>query len=227
MSIARMLARVPLFDKLTDDQLQRLEAHITSRYYRENEPVFRRGEDGETLYIINSGRVKIHNISDDGHEIIIAYLPQGEFFGEMSLLDGEGRSADATVIEAGELLMLHRSDFIVCLSRYPQMVSHILSVLGKRIRNANAQLDSLAHHNVTARLARQIVILSQQHGVTTPEGVRIEARLTQQNLASLIGASRESVNKNMKYLRERRLITFRKGTIIVHSIKSLAKMYSI
>ncbi len=194
--------------------------------FRANEAIFHKDDPGQTLYIINSGKVKIHNTSEDGDEVIIAILPEGEIFGELSLLDGKGRSADATALEPTELLILHRDDFLQCLQQSPKMVSHILAVLGARLRQADEQLHSMASLNVSSRVARQLILLAQQHGVKTSHGIRIDLHLTQQNLASLVGATRESVNKSLGYLREKKYISLENQYITILNPNALMRLYS-
>jgi len=227
MSAIRMLARVPLFSTLSEEQLDSLVRHLRQRVFRAGEAIFHKDDPGQTLYIIHSGRVKIHNVREDGNETIIAILPTGEFFGELSLLDGKGRSADATAIEPTELLMLHREDFLRCLQQSAKMVSHILTVLGTRLREADAQLYSITSLNVNGRLARQLMLLARQHGVQTAKGIQIPIRLTQQNLASQIGATRESVNKAMTYFRENNyLLVERTYYITIADPNALMQFYA-
>jgi len=207
VAVSNTLGEILLFSGLTEAELNLIAQRVRQRRYRENEIIFHRDDPGVALYIILSGKVKIHNETVEGGDVIHAVFSDGEFFGELSLLDGAERSADVSTIEATEVLVLTREDLLDCIKMHPQIGINILAVLARRIRNLNEAVKALSSLDVNGRLAMQLLSLARDHGIPEPDGVRIGVRLTQTDMASLTGASRESINKALGRLRRRGLLT--------------------
>jgi CRP/FNR family cyclic AMP-dependent transcriptional regulator len=207
MAILDMLADVPLFSGLQAADLELIAQRLRQRRYRVGEAIFHRDDPGVALYIIVTGKVKVHNETPDGADVMLAVLSTGDFFGEMSLLDGEERSADVSTLEPTEALVLTRDDLLECIRQAPQIAINLLATLAGRLRRTNETIQALSSLDVHGRVAKQLLLLSRQHGVQTPEGVQIGIRLTQTDLAGLVGASRESVNKVLGYFRRRGYLT--------------------
>src|SRR5438876_4198437 len=136
MAITDTLGAIPLFAGLRPPELEALAQRVRQRRYKENEAIFHRDDPGAALYVILSGRVKIHNEGADGTDIIITVFKSGDFFGEISLLDGSERSADATTMEPTELLMLTRGDLEEVIERHPRIAINMLASLATRLRNS-------------------------------------------------------------------------------------------
>jgi CRP/FNR family cyclic AMP-dependent transcriptional regulator len=207
MAILDTLADVPLFSGLQPADLELIAQRVRQRRYRPGEAIFHRDDPGVALYIIVTGKVKVHNETPDGADVMLAVLSTGDFFGEMSLLDGEERSADVSTLEPTEALVLTRDDLLDCIRQAPQIAVNLLATLAGRLRRTNETIQALSSLDVHGRVAKQLLLLSRQHGVETPEGVQIGIRLTQTDLAGLVGASRESVNKVLGYFRRRGYLT--------------------
>ena len=207
MATKDLLAEIPLFEGLSDADLAIIAQRVRQPRYKEGHTVFHRHDPGVALYIIISGKVKIHNETPDGADCIIAILSEGDFFGDLAVIDGEARSADATTLDATELLMLTRDDLHDILERYPRISLHLLVTLAGRLRRTTEVYQAYSSLDVNGRLALQLLRLSEQHGIVTPSGVRIDVRLTQTDLGGLVGASRESVNKVMGYFRRQGYLT--------------------
>ncbi|HTE20948.1 MAG TPA: Crp/Fnr family transcriptional regulator [Armatimonadota bacterium] len=207
MATKDLLADIPLFEGLSDADLAIIAQRVRQPRYKEGHTIFHRDEPGVALYIIVSGKVKIHNETSDGADCIIAILSEGDFFGDQAVIDGEARSADATTLEPTELLMLTRDDLHDILERYPRISLHLLVTLAGRLRRTTEVYQAYSSLDVNGRLALQFLRLSEQHGIVTPAGVRIDLRLTQTDLGALVGASRESVNKVMGYFRRQGYVT--------------------
>jgi CRP/FNR family transcriptional regulator, cyclic AMP receptor protein len=207
MAILDMLADVPLFSGLQAADLELIAQRLRQRRYRVGEAIFHRDDPGVALYIIVSGKVKVHNETPDGADVMLAVLSTGDFFGEMSLLDGEERSADVSTLEPTEALVLTRDDLLDCIRQAPQIAINLLATLAGRLRRTNETIQALSSLDVHGRVAKQLLLLSRQHGIQTPGGVQIGIRLTQTDLAGLVGASRESVNKVLGYFRRRGYLT--------------------
>jgi CRP/FNR family transcriptional regulator, cyclic AMP receptor protein len=207
MAVSNTLGEILLFSGLTEAELNVIAQRVRQRRYRENEIIFHRDDPGVALYIILSGKVKIHNETVEGGDVIHAVFSDWEFFGELSLLDGAERSADVSTIEATEVLVLTREDLLDCIKQHPQIGINILAVLARRIRNLNEAVKALSSLDVNGRLAMQLLSLARDHGIPEREGVKIAVRLTQTDMASLTGASRESINKALGRLRRRGFLT--------------------
>lgn len=194
------LSQVGLFADLDAPTLRGIAAHLRRRAFSAGEVIFHRGDPGEVMYVIRAGKVKIALTSPDGQEVSLALLGPGEYFGELALLDGQPRSADAEALEAAETYWLRRSDFISAVMHHPAIAIQVMTVLARRLRTTDEMVQDLLFLDVHGRVAKKLIDLTQTHGVRTPEGIRIEMRLTQGELAAMVGASRESVNKVMGYL---------------------------
>jgi CRP-like cAMP-binding protein len=215
MAIQELLADIPLFEGLSPNDLEIVAQRIRPRRYRENDTIFHKDDPGVALYVILNGKVKIHNEGPDGSDCIIAILTEGDFFGDLSMIDGGPRSADATTLEASELLMLTRDDLLDILERYPRIMRCLLVTLAGRLRRTTALLVGNTTLDVNGRLAMQLLWLSEQHGRVTPDGYRIDLHLTQTDLGNLVGASRESVNKVLGYFRRKAWVSVEEGNRIV------------
>src|SRR5579884_4021899 len=199
-----LLAATPLFAVLPTEEQNELARSTRMRQYQRGEVIFRKDDPGYTLYVIASGAVKISISSVDGDEIILAIFSAGQFFGEMALFDEQPRSADAEALETTEVLTVQREDLLRVLERRPRMaIVQLLKVLGERIRATDELLQDAAFLDIPARLAKRLLDLAEQHGERVPTGVRINLRLTQQDLASMIGARRENVNRALAYYQSR------------------------
>ncbi len=209
MQLVKALASVPLFSGLSDEQLELVARHLRRRTYGEREVIVRRESPGDALYLLISGKVKVSYLDEDGEgETIIAVLRAGEFFGELSILDGEGRSADVTALEPTDVLVLSADDFRMCMHNVPAIGITLLKELAGRLRRSTSWIRSLSSQDVYGRIAQQLLLLSDTHGIPVDNnGVRIALRLTQNDLAGIVGASRESVNKAMGYFKSKGYIT--------------------
>jgi CRP/FNR family cyclic AMP-dependent transcriptional regulator len=208
MAITDTLAAVPLFAGLRQPELEALAQRMRPRRYKENEALFHRDDPGAAMYVILSGQVKIHNEGADGTDIIIRVFKAGDHFGELSLLDGSDRSADATTMEPTEMLMLTRGDLEATIERNPRIAMNMMASLATRIRVSNVSIESLSALDVKGRVARVLLDLAEEHGEIVDGGTRINVRLTQSELAAHVGASRESVNKEIGKFRKRGIVDY-------------------
>jgi CRP-like cAMP-binding protein len=203
MLLSKALAAVPLFSGLNDEQLEMVSSHLRRRTFNERDVIVRRDSPGDALFILTSGKVKVSYLEDEG-ETIIAVLQAGDFFGELSILDGEGRSADVIAVESSEVLILSAEDFRMCMHAVPAIGITLLRELAGRLRRATGWIRSLSSQDVYGRIAQQLLYLSDSHGSDVENGGRrISLRLTQNDIAGIVGASRESVNKAMGYFKSK------------------------
>lgn len=221
MSPKELLVRSPLFAQLTSAELDRLSALLRRRRYRAGEPIFREGDPGTALYIMESGEVKILLGGSEGKEVVLSLLTRGEFFGELALLDGEPRSADAVATVLTELLVLSREDFLRFLREVPAVAVNMLASLSRRFRRTDRLVHDAAFADVRTRVTRLLLELGETRGKSEQDGVVIGSRLTQGDLAGMVGATRESVNKCLRSLAEQGLVRHERGRLILLNVDRL------
>ena len=210
-----LLRDVPVFAGLEDDDLSRLVLMLTEKHYPKDSVVVSAQDPGDALYVIVNGDAKVSLWSDNGREIILSTLHSGDFFGEMSLIDGEARSANVTVLRDAHILRLARKDFIGVLRRYPAITINVMTELCIRLRRADESIGNLALLDVYGRVARFLLEKAEEEGEDTPEGVIIRKMPTQQHIASRIGTSRETVSRALSEFQRRGLIEQRgKGVLV-------------
>jgi CRP-like cAMP-binding protein len=208
---ASVLSRVPLFADLDQQDLHRLIDELRPRRYRRGETVFVTGDPGTSLCVVSTGRIKLALSSTEGREVILDMLGPGEVFGELALLDGEPRSADAVAVEASELLLLARDAFLRFLRDRPEVAINLLGVLSRRLRRDAQLVQDVAFLDVPGRLARTILRLA-----SSDEGGMLRTpRLTQSDLAAAAGTTRETLNKFLGIFAEQGLIQWDNGRVTV------------
>ncbi len=193
MSVTAVLQRVPLFSQLSPVDLQRVVAVAREKSYPKNSVILFEDDPGDALYVVASGQVKVVLIGDDGREVILSVLGEGDFFGEMSLLDDEPRSAHVIAMEDSDLLVLRREDFEGILTQSPQIALALLRELTRRLRRADEKVGSLVLLDVTGRVARLLLELADDSG-----SEHITRRLTHHTIAQMVGSSRETVSRTMR-----------------------------
>lgn len=222
-SEAVYLKQVPLFAGLEDEDIRELMSVAKRRTFRSGEVIFHREDPGQVLYVIKEGKVKISLISPDGQEISLVVFGKGECFGEFAILDGLPRSADAIAMEKVECYTLQRSDFHKAIMKNPKIAIQVMVVLSKRLRSTDQMVEELIFLDVYGRVAKKLLELADTHGTKVENGIRIDVRLTQQELASMVGSSRESVNKVMGYFTDKNFISTDKHKITLHRIADLKR----
>jgi len=215
--------QVSLFADLADEDIRDLMVVARRRTYRSGEVIFHRDDPGQVLYIVKEGKVKICLISPDGQEITLAVFGKGECFGELTMLDGLPRSADAVAMEKVECYTLQRSDFHKAIIKNPKIAIQVLESMSKRLRTTDQMVEDLIFLDVYGRVAKKLLELADTHGTKVADGTRIDVRLTQQELAAMVGASRESVNKVMGYFTDKNFISTDKHRITLHRITDLKR----
>jgi len=191
-----VLRNVPLFSGLEEQELERLSRVAVRRRAGRGDQVVRSGESADALLILLTGRAKVTNFDEEGREIILAWLGPGEFFGEMGLIDGSARSASVVAVENCELLAIGKQEFQRCMQENFQVAQKLMQILVRRLREADRNIESLALLDVYGRVARLLLDLSEEE-----EGKRlVKKKISKQDMARMIGASREMVSKVMRDL---------------------------
>jgi CRP-like cAMP-binding protein len=191
------LARAWVFEGLATDELAQLAALSRTRVLKPRDTIVEKGEPARQLYVLLRGRAKVATRGADGTDTGLNVLGPGEVFGEIGMLDGQPRSATVTTLEECELAVLEADAFRGFLAAHPPVASKLLGVLAARVRELSSRLEDRASLEVPARLAKQLLWLAENHGAPAGAGAHIALRLSQQELGDLIGATRESVNKQL------------------------------
>jgi CRP-like cAMP-binding protein len=208
---------VALFRDLPEPELQTLSQQVVHKHYARNEIIFSQGDAGDGLYIVDSGHVSISRQNPDGDELIFGVYEPGEYFGELALFDTEPRSATAIAIDDCAVLFLGRSTFRSFIQAHPAALLTCLEVIVAQLRRCTDIADEIALLDVRTRLARRLLRLAQQGIVETQGGEKPDAsfRITQQHLANMMGATRESVNKHLNSLVDEGLVRLERGHILI------------
>lgn len=206
-----LLRNVPLFSVLPESQLALLTGVVTRKSFPRGTVIIAAGDPTESLFVVISGRMKVMMSDDEGREVILAILGTGEYFGEMGLVDDSPRSASVVALEACELLTLAKRDFKHCLQDNFDMAMTVMRGLVKRLREADKKIGSLALMDVYGRVARLLLEMAE-----TVDGQKVVTKkLAKQDIAKMIGASREMVSRVMKDLQNGGVIEVRSGSILL------------
>ena len=192
---AQVLRQAPLFTGLDDEAAQALSAAMVENRLRRGDVLFHEGDAGDALYVVTDGKVKLGRTSADGRENLLAVLGPGQMFGELSLFDPGPRSATVTAVTDCTLQSLSNEELGRWLEGRPEVARGLLNQLAGRLRRANDVVADLVFSDVPGRVAKALLDLSSRFGRVADDGVHVYHDLTQEELAQLVGASRETVNK--------------------------------
>lgn len=207
---------VPLFAHLNPRELAEIGAAAREKSYPKNSVILFEDDPGDALYVVLRGQVKVVLIGEDGREVILSILKEGDFFGEMALIDDQPRSAHVIAMEESHLLVLHRDEFRKCLEETPRIALGLLQALSRRLRRADDKIGGLVLLDVNGRVARLLLELADEH-----DGVQIPRKVTHHTIAQMIGSSRETVSRTIRDLGERGLIEVSRKTIVIRERAAL------
>jgi CRP/FNR family cyclic AMP-dependent transcriptional regulator len=218
------LAEVTLFRGLTTEQLSKLGALLRCKRSPTGTEIITANRPGEIAYIILEGSVKVHTGQPDDSDVILAVLGAGEVVGEMSLADSLGRSASVTTLEPSMFLFIDRATFWDSLKEMPRIAHNLVNILSRRLRLANIHAQSLSRLDVYGRVAGQLLAFAREYGEAAPNGdVLIPLRLTQSDLAGMVGASRVRVNQALSFYKRRNYLSVNDDRhIVIHSSAALS-----
>ncbi len=221
------LQKVPLFSSLSDSQIALLESVSMHRTFEKGQTIIHKSDRGDTFFSILTGKVRVILTDEEGKEFIVGILKQFDFFGELSLLDGEPRSATIVSQDATEVLVIKRDDFLKLITKHPEMCIKILEVLGSRLRKANQHIESLVFLDVCGRLARMLLDMGESADASkTDQGTVIEVEYSRTGLASLVGTTRETLTRALKTLENMGYILIRKNRLVITNESGLrTRMY--
>ena len=221
-----LLQSVPIFSELSPSDLNKIAERMVQRAYTKGQMILLEDDLGQTFFVIAEGSVKITRLSDAGREVILAMLGESDFFGEMSLLDGAGRSANVVALEESEVLTLARNDFLDILQQYPKISISLLEELTQRIRKSDQQIESLSLSDVEQRIGITLIRLAEELGTIKQGSVKIKNLPYQQDIANMAGTSRETVSRTFKLLEEKGLVTREGRKLTIYNFNQFTKTFS-
>ncbi|MCU0282837.1 MAG: Crp/Fnr family transcriptional regulator [Candidatus Nanopelagicales bacterium] len=217
------LRTAPLFSALDDDAAAALRASMVELRLAKGDVLFAEGEPGEKLFLIETGKIKLGHAAPDGRESIIAVLGAGEMLGELSLFDPGPRTATATAVTATKVLSMSHEALLPWLVGRPDLAVSLLAALARRLRRTNEALADLVFSDVPGRVAKALLELGAKFGEDTPAGKVVNHELTQEELAQLVGASRETVNKALADFAQRGWVTIEQRSVTLLDVERLER----
>lgn len=224
MDRRELLRRVSLFASLDDRELDRLIQATTTRRLAAKDVLFRKGDPGNQLFAVLSGQLKATGVGVDGQDVVFAWMGPGEVLGEIALLEDAPRSATVVAVEATVLVTLHRRDFVPFLEQHPRAAIALAQALAARVRRLSERAEERQTMPLPARIAKRLVALAADHGKRPIVGGPIEVRVPQQDLADLVGTTRESVNKQLREWEEAGLVRLGRGRVVLLDREGLAAL---
>lgn len=210
-----------LFKDLAPSSIERIAALGVTRTLGANQPLFSKGDEGDALYGVLHGRIRISAVAPSGKEVILNVINPGEIFAEIALLDGGPRTADASAMEATELLQIHRRDFLQFLESEPRVASHLLKLVCDRMRVMNEMLEDSAFLSLPSRLAKRVLNLSRHQSEERDPSQPLQFKISQSELGQMMGVSRESINKYLQAWRRAGWIELSRGKITLLNVPAL------
>lgn len=218
-----VVRRAPLFTALDEAAALSPRASMDTVKIAKGSILFKEGDDGEHLYVIVDGKLKLGTSSGDGRENLLSILGPGEMFGELSLFDPGPRTSTATAVTDAKLLSLSHEKVIPWLKQNPEVSLQLLTRLSQRLRRTNEAVGDLVFSDVPGRVAKALIDLGDRFGKTTPEGLLVNHDLTQEELAQLVGASRETVNKALADFAGRGWLKLDGRSVLITDVERLSK----
>jgi CRP/FNR family cyclic AMP-dependent transcriptional regulator len=223
-----ILAKVPLFSRLAEADVEAIASVSTTRSIRAREELFHKGDEGTQLYVVAQGRLKAVTTSDEGDDLMFCVLDPGEVVGEVGLLADRPRTATVIAMQASDLIVIDRRELSSLLKTRPEVAIELLAVLAGRLARVSEFLEDTHFLNLPVRLAKKLVDFSLHHGQEAgPPGeghVRIDLKLSQEEWGDLVGTTRESVNKQFRSWTKEGLIEIDKGKVVIRNLEELEKL---
>jgi len=218
-----VVRKAPLFTALDDASAASLRASMSGVKLNRGQTLFKEGDAGDRLFVVVDGKLKLGTTSNDGRENLLSILGPGDMFGELSLFDPGPRTATATAVVDSKLLALANDQVIGWVKEHPQVSLQLLGRLAQRLRKANDVLNDLVFADVPGRVAKAIIELGERFGTKKNDGLHVNHELTQEELAQLVGASRETVNKALADFATRGWVKLEPRAVIVLDYERLVK----
>jgi CRP-like cAMP-binding protein len=218
------LKHIRLFDGITPAEMQEMERITRMEEVKKRQPLYLPGDPSSNVYLLKRGRVKIANTAPNGKEVTFDILEAGDVFGELDVLEDAPRSTSAETLDDALICVIPRKDFDQYLAMHPNVTIKLTKLIGLRLKKIQSRVEDLVFRDVPARLAHLLSELSKTEGVADKQGIRLKAKLTHQEMANLIGCSRETVSTTMGQFRDDGLIQMDGRTITIVNEKGLSNL---
>lgn len=222
MNAVRLLKKIPFLSALSPKHLSEVYRLAEELSLSAGQPVFAKRQDADAMFIVLSGRIKIYTNSASKKRKTFAYLKDGEFFGEMALVEGTTRTASAEAVEPSRLLVIRKKNFQRLLTRDPKLALYLLETVSARLRRANEEIEGLLFRNILGRVAKAMLDLGRRSGEQRDGSLFLKERFTQQELADVVGTTREPLTRALSSLRRAGLVEQRGGLYAIPSPEKLA-----
>ncbi len=218
------LKHIRLFDGMTPSEMEEMERITRMQEIKKRQPLYLPGDPSTNVYLLKKGRVKLANTGVSGKEVTFEILEPGEIFGELEVLEGLPREMTAEALDDAMICVIHREDFDRYLAAHPNVTVKLTKLIGLRLRKIQARVEDLVFRDVPARLAHLLLELSRTDGVADTRGIRLKAKLTHQEMANLIGCSRETVSTIMGQFRDQGFLHLDGRSITILKQAELSKL---
>jgi CRP-like cAMP-binding protein len=218
------LARVSLFSGLGAKELDGLVRVSRTVSLAKREELFHKGDPGSQVYVVISGKLKALTTSEEGDDVVFSILGPGEVLGEIALLGGSPRTATVTAIEPCELLLIDRRDFLAFLRGHAEVAIKLLEVLAQRVTRISELVEDTLFLNLPLRLGKKLLDLARLYGERTEQGIRVDLKLSQEEWGDLVGATRESINKQVRAWIDEGLVSVDRGYFVIHRPRELERL---
>jgi CRP/FNR family transcriptional regulator, cyclic AMP receptor protein len=213
-----------LLGKLSHSEIDTLLAYSRVERYPAGEEIYAKGSPGQSMFVVLRGTAKMSSVSLDGKEIVLNIMHPGEIFGEIAILDGKERSADAVAMTDCDVLVVNRRDFLPMLEKHADMCMILLVTLCQRLRQTSEQVEDILFRHLEARIAKALLHLAEVAGLGRIQGSSVDLHISQRELANIAGGSRESVNKHLQNWQRAGLIDLSKGSILIRDIAAIERL---
>ncbi|MCF7824726.1 MAG: Crp/Fnr family transcriptional regulator [Candidatus Marinimicrobia bacterium] len=221
------LRLVPLFSELSEKVLAHLASVAQEKTYDKDQHILHQEQAGDNFFIIESGSVKVTRLAEDGREAVLAFLGEGDFFGELAILDGETRSANIITLSTCKIQTINRGEFIDLLEHHPSVATALLMELASRLRKTDMHLEYLTLSDAEGKIASILISLAEENGTYKMGDVTLGQMPMQQDIANMAGTTRETVSRMMKKLEEKNWLIRDGQKIIIRQYSKFKEMYQI
>lgn len=225
--IKETLRLVPLFADLSDKVLTSLVDVCQEKTYEKDQHIFHQEQSGDNFFIIESGSVKVTRLAEDGREAVLAFLREGDFFGELAILDGEMRSANVITLTECKLQTINRREFLDLLEHHPKVATALLMELALRLRKTDMHLEYLTLSDAEGKIASILIGLAEENGMYKMGDVTLGNMPMQQDIANMAGTTRETVSRMMKKLEEKDWLTRDGQKVIIKKYSKFKEIYQL
>lgn len=220
------LKNITLFEDINDEDLNKILKFCKNNHYHKGNIIFFEEDLGDLIFFIVTGKVKISRTNEAGKEIILSIIEEGDYFGEMSILDGETRSANVIALSDASVFIINKQDFYFILEKYPKVTIRLLKNLTRRLRKADKLIESLSLNNAENKICNTILAIAEEEGMHINGSVTVNKMPSQGIIANMSGTSRETVSRTFSKLKTKKLISVKNNNLVINNYEDFLKKLS-